>query len=117
MIECGRFNRRISIYEWTESENEMGHSITGLIFKRKVWAEIHPLRGKEVLEKNMEEPISTFKITCRFFNGLTEEMYIEYGESQYAIKSICDIDMKHKYYEIIAEINKKKKPKIGVPND
>ena len=95
----------------------MGHTITGLVLKRKVWAELHPYRGKEILEANMKEPISTFKITCRYFKGLTEDMYIEYGDSQYAIDSIADIDMKHKYYEIIVKINKKKKPKVGVIND
>lgn len=117
MINVGRLRKRVNILEWTETENEMGHSVEGLVLKRTVWAEIHPYRGHEKIEANMLEAESTFKITMRYFDGLTEEMYIEYKDEQYQITSIADIDMKHKYYEIIAKINKKKKPKVGVIND
>lgn len=117
MINVGRLRKRINIYEWAESENEMGHTVEGLTLKKTVWAEIHPYRGHELLEANMIEAESTYKITMRYFDGLTEEMYIEYKDEQYQITSIADLEMRHKYYEVICKINKKKKPKIEVTND
>lgn len=117
MINVGRLRKRINIYEWGESTNEMGHTVTGLKLLKTVWAEIHPYRGKEIVESNMKEAIGTYKITIRYFKDLTEEMYIEYLDSQYEIESISDLEMAHHYMELLCKINKKKKPKIEDTND
>ena len=102
MINVGRFNRRIRICAWFDTENEIGQSINKLEPIRTVWAEIHP--------KN------TYRITCRYFKGLTQEMYIlydgdEFGKLELAITSVVDVDMKHKFYEIYCLEKKHKEQK------
>ena len=67
MINVGRFNRRIRICAWFDTENEIGQSINKLEPIRTVWAEIHPLKGKEYIEAQMLETKNTYRITCRYF--------------------------------------------------
>ena len=47
----------------------------------------------------------------RWFEGLTEEMFIEYRSQQFSITSICDVEMSHDYYELMCKENKKKTKK------
>ena len=108
MIDCGRFNKRVEILKWVESENEIGETINKLDVFKTIWAEIHPLKGKEYVEAKMLEAETTYKVTCRYFKGLTEDMYIRYLDLELQITSICDSDMKHKYYEIMCKKNNKK---------
>lgn len=111
MIDCGRFNKRIKVLSWQSGTNELGQDTTSLKEYKTVWAEIHPLKGKEYLEAKMIESKTTYRITCRYFSGLTEEMYIDYNSKELAITSICDVDMKHKYYEIVCTETHKKEQK------
>ena len=116
MINVGRFNRRIRICAWFDTENEIGQSINRLEPIRTVWAEIHPLKGKEYIEAQMLETKNTYRITCRYFKGLTQEMYIlydgdEFGKLELAITSVVDVDMKHKFYEIYCLEKKHKEQK------
>ena len=116
MINVGRFNRRIRICAWFDTENEIGQSINKLEPIRTVWAEIHPLKGKEYIEAQMLETKNAYRITCRYFKGLTQEMYIlydgdEFGKLELAITSVVDVDMKHKFYEIYCLEKKHKEQK------
>lgn len=117
MINVGRLRKRIIILHYAEVENEMGHTETKLVPLKTVWAEVRPLRGKEYVEANMLDATTTYRVTIRYFSGLTEEMYIEYNGQNLAITSICDIEMRHKYYEIMCVEDKKKKPKKEVNDD
>ena len=108
MINVGRLRKRINIYTWGESENELGQTTTELIKLKSTWAEIHPLKGKEYVEANMLQSETTYKVTLRYFKGLTEDMYIEYMDKMFSITSICDMEMRHKYYEVMCKEHKNK---------
>ena len=112
MINVGRFNKRIGILDWVEEENELGQTINKLKSVREVWAEIHPLKGREYIEGQMLEAETTYKITCRYFGEINEDMLISYGNLQLMIISICDVDMGHKFYEIMCKKNKKRQKEI-----
>ena len=115
MIDCGRFNKRINIMIWGEEENEIGQTVEKLTKFKTVWAEIHPLRGKEIIQADLIEARTNYKITCRYFKGLTQSMFIVFNDTvsdkELSITSICDVDMKHRYYEIICmeRVNKEQK--------
>ena len=116
MINVGRFNKRIKILSWCEDVNEIGQTVNKLKEIKTVWAEIHPLKGKEYMEAQMLETKNTYRISCRYFKGLTQEMYIGYdggdfGKLELAITSVVDVDMKHKFYEIYCLEKKHKEMK------
>mgnify|MGYP002624095615 FL=1 len=111
MINIGRLRNRIQILDYREDENELGQTIKGIVPIRTVWAEIHPLKSKEYIEAGLTQTETTYKITVRYFEGLTEEMVIGYKDSQFSIVSICDIEMKHLYYELMCKEIKKKRKK------
>ena len=113
MINIGRLRNRIQILEYAESENELGQTVNGLVPIKTVWAEIHPLKSKEYIEAGLTQTETTYKITMRYFEGLTEEMVIEYQDRQFSVVSIADIEMKHLFYELMCkEIKKKKKKEV-----
>lgn len=114
MINIGRLRKRIKVYEFKSGTNALGQDTTGLKLKQTVWGEIHPLKGKEIMSANMKEAISSYKITMRYFSGLTEEMYLGYNNMKFQITSICNVDMLNKFYEVMCEEYKKK---VVVIND
>lgn len=114
MINIGRLRNRIQILEFNESENELGQTINGLVPIRTVWAEIHPLKARECIETGLTQTETNYKITMRYFEGLTEEMVIEYKGEQFSIVSKCDIEMKHLFYELMCKGIRKKKKKEQV---
>ena len=111
MINIGRLRKRITILKFEETENELGQTVNALKPFKTVWAEIHPLKSREYIEAGLTQTESTYKILMRWFEGLTEEMFIEYRSQQFSITSICDVEMSHDYYELMCKENKKKRKK------
>ena len=110
MINLGRLNKRIKILDYREGENELGQTVNALVVVKTVWAEIHPLKSKEYIEAGLTQTETNYKITMRYFEGLTEEMCIGYNGHQFSITSICDVEMAHQFYELMCkEIRKKRK--------
>lgn len=113
MINPARLNKRVKVYAYVMSENKLGQTVGKLKKIKEVWAEIRPLRTKEYIEANLLDSKTTYKITIRYFEGLTEDMYLEYKEKQFAITSIADVNMRHETYELMAtEKQKKKEAKV-----
>lgn len=114
MINVGRLRNRIKILSYQESENELGQTVNGLTPLKTVWAEIHPLKSKEYIEAGLTQTETNYKITIRYYEDLNEEMVIGYKDKQLLITSICDIEMKHLYMELMCkEILKKKKKELS----
>ena len=100
MTNVGIRNRRVDVLEEHEGKNSLGQTVVGYKKIRTVWAQIHPLRGKEKIQGNLIESREPYRVTFGYFKGLTESMILKYDGRYFNITSIADVEMQHIDYEV-----------------
>lgn len=93
-MRAGRLNRRITIQEPTETQDDYGEAIQSWATFRTVWAEVRQKPGQESFDADqiVAETNTVFKI--RYLTGLTRKMRISYISDIYDIHSISEIGFK-----------------------
>ncbi|WP_069649642.1 phage head closure protein [Caloranaerobacter ferrireducens] len=66
-----------------------------------VWANIKPLRGREFFQAQQIQSEVTHKITIRYTDAVNITSRIKYKNKTFEIKSIIDIDNRHRFLEIM----------------
>lgn len=103
-LNIGKLDKRISICEMETVEGRLGNDKTVLKEKYVRWAEITPLKSKEQIVNYHDQADIVYKIIIRYIAGLKQNKhYIYYQGKVLNITSIIDINMQHKYYEILAQ--------------
>ena len=99
-INPGRLNKRVKIFGYQNVETPLGAVRSELAELAEVWAEIRPTRGKEFLEYYREENELQFKVTIRYYPGLTEKHVLVFNDRQFEINSIINLMEAGVYMEI-----------------
>lgn len=63
---------------------------------------VAPMSGREYAESQKLRTETTYKISTRFFRGITAEMRILYNGKEFEIVSVLDLDERHEELQIIA---------------
>lgn len=90
-MDIGRTNKRVSFCEFVEEKNEMNQTTQVLKKIRTVWASVEPKSGREYIEAEKEHPELTYIITTRYMDNVTPDMYIQYRDRLFNIRSIRNI--------------------------
>lgn len=99
-MDIGRTNKRVTFCRFTEEQNEM-HQTTQVLKKiRTVWASVEPKSGREYIEAEKERPELTYIITTRYMKDITPDMFIQFRERLFNIKSIRNIRENNEMLEI-----------------
>lgn len=87
------FNKRISILEFKEIENEVGDTEQRLIEIKKVYAFITSIsKGKEYIENKKIQQKLIYKIILRTNLEINQSMFIKYKDKLFNINDILDIN-------------------------
>ena len=65
---------------------------------------VSPMSGREYEESQKLRTETTYKISCRYFRGITPEMRILYDTKEFEIVSVLDLNEKHEELQDLAEI-------------
>lgn len=90
-MDIGRTNKRVSFCKFVEEKNEMNQMTQVLKKIRTVWASVEPKSGREHIEAEKEHPELTYIITTRYMDNVTPDMYIQYRDRLFNIRSIRNI--------------------------
>lgn len=63
---------------------------------------VSPMSGREYEESQKLRTETTYKISTRFFRGITPEMRILYDNKEFEIVSVLDLDERHEELQIVA---------------
>ncbi len=99
MIKSGKMNKRISIEEpATGSPAKNAYGEKNIVWEEfaEVWAEIMPLVGREYWAQQQVQSEVTVKIRIRYLAGILPTMRVVHGERILAIKSVIDVNERHK---------------------
>lgn len=106
-MNSGALNKRITFNAMSKVSDALGDHLKPEAYKT-VWANVKAVRGSEYYEAQKIRNSLTYKITCRYLDGITPEMTITYGTKTMKIETVIDINESHDYLEIQAtEIIKK----------
>ena len=90
-MDIGRTNKRVSFCKFAEEKNEMNQTTQALKKIRTVWASVEPRSGREYIEAEKEHPELTYIITTRYMEDVTPDMFIQYRDRLFNIRSIRNI--------------------------
>lgn len=90
-MDIGRTNKRVSFCKFVEEKNEMNQTTQVLKKIRTVWASVEPKSGREYIEAEKEHPELTYIITTRYMEDVTPDMFIQYQDRLFNIRSIRNI--------------------------
>ncbi len=107
-IDIGRLNKRVTFLQYGESTDSMGQSRQALLPVKKMWAELAPVKGGEFYEAQKLREEITYKVYVRHFKGVSSDMYIQYKDTLYEIKSVIDIDAAGRLLQIYCTEHKGK---------
>lgn len=100
-MDIGRTNKRVSICRYEKAKNELKQVEQKLTIIRTVWASVEPTRGREYQEAQRIRSELTYKITMRYFKGITSNMIIKYKDRYFQIISVINVRERCEMLELI----------------
>jgi len=101
-IDPGKFNKRITILTTTDGKNEVGDTILVPATFKTVWASVSPVNGRDYVEAKKYQAELTYKITIRYFTGITPDMTIQFKDRIFLIQDIINPFEHNEMLEIMA---------------
>lgn len=68
-----------------------------------VWADVEPLQGVELFQAAQFNPSVNYRITIRYYPGIRPSWKVKYGTRVFDIKSVIDVDERHRKIELMCE--------------
>lgn len=86
----GSLDKRITFVGRVEGENRIGQDTLVPTDIKTVWARIEPARGREYYEAQKIRNEDSYKITTRYYKGITPDMLIRYKDKIFEIQNIIN---------------------------
>lgn len=105
VVNAGKYNRRIVIYEVVEEKDEDGFVDTVEVEVLKTYAEIKTLRGYTIITNDSDFEKAYINFTIRYPKTveITRDMLIKYRGKTYSIEYLNNIDFANVELEIQAK--------------
>lgn len=107
-LSAGRLRKKVAIYGYKEIDSPLGGKKVILAPKATVRAEMKPVRGTEYMEYYRDANALQYKITIRYRPDLTEKDVLLYGDRQFEINSIINVNEDNVALEIYCTESKDK---------
>lgn len=73
MIKAGTLRERVVVQKPSSTRSPAGNVTLGWATERTVWAAVHGLSGREVLQAMQADVTVSYRVIIRFFDGITPE--------------------------------------------
>ena len=104
MINAGEYNKKISIYQETEVEDNAGFKIRSQSIVLNTWAKVKTTKGFTLLQNNTDFEQAHTNFTIRFpKKEITRDMLIKYRGKTYTIEYLNNVDENNVELEIQAK--------------
>ena len=104
MINAGEYNKRITIYQVTEQEDDGGFKKKGETVILSVYAKVKTTKGFTLIANNTDFEKAYTNFTIRFpKTKVTRDMQIRYNGKDYSIEYLNNVDEANVELEIQAK--------------
>ncbi len=100
---ASRLKHRIDIEQPVEVADGGGGFTTSWQNFTTIWAEVKPLRGREVFDDDQIQDIKNFRITIRYMDNITTRMRIMFDERYFNIRAVINPDEGAESLELLCE--------------
>ena len=105
MMNAGKYNKRISIYQETVKEDNAGFGVSTKSIVLKTWASVKTSKGYTLIKNNTDFEQAYTNFTIRFpQREITRDMLIEYNGKTYTIEYLNNVDEQGIELEIQAKV-------------
>jgi SPP1 family predicted phage head-tail adaptor len=91
MLAAGKLDRRITLKAPVATQDAAGQSDLTWTDVATVWAQVLPLRGRELVTAQADVPQADLKIRIRWMAGVTEAMRVAYEGTDYGVFRVAEI--------------------------
>jgi SPP1 family predicted phage head-tail adaptor len=103
-LRIGNLRHRVTIQSLgTRVDDGAGGGSIPFADVATVWAEVHPLTGREQFLAGAFNPALTHRVTIRYRPGIKPSDRIVYGTRVLDIKSVADVEERHRQLEMLCE--------------
>lgn len=104
MLNPGKYNKRISIYQVEKKEDNSGFKTTSKSLLLNAWANVKTTKGFTLIANNTDFSKSFTNFTIRYPNvEITRDMVIEFNSKTYLIEYLNNINEENIELEIQAK--------------
>lgn len=102
-MEPGRLRHRVIVEQVSRIPDTMGQGTETWTTFTTLWADIQPLRGRELFEAQKSASEVTAKIITRYRAGISPTWRLKYGNIVYKILGIVNPGMKNERLEFMVK--------------
>ena len=108
MINAGDYNKKISIYQIVEVEDDAGFKTRSKSIILNTYAKVKTTKGFTLIANNTDFEKAYTNFTIRYPKvNITRDMLIEYKDKTYSIEYLNNVDEKNVELEIQAKVVEK----------
>ncbi len=95
-LMAGKLRHRIAIQQRTTDQDDYGQQLDQWDDVARVWADIEPLNGRELLAAAAVQAETTHTVTMRYRPGITPQLRINYNGRLFNILNVLDDNERHR---------------------
>ena len=104
-MRAGRLRHRVTIQNYTESQNTFGETTKTWADYATIWAAIEPVKGREFWESQQVNAEITTKITMRYLAGVKPKMRVLDDNRIFEIDSVINVDERNRELQLLVKEN------------
>jgi len=102
-MRAGRLRHKVTIQDYTESQNTFGEVTKNWTDYATVWAAVEPVKGREFWESQQINAEITTKVTLRYLAGVKPKMRILYDTRIFEIDSVINVDERNRELQLLVK--------------
>lgn len=102
-MEAGKMRHRIVIEQSARAADDMGQAIETWTTYATLWANVEPLRGRELFAAQAANSEATIKITMRYYSGVKAKWRVKHGTAVYEIMEMINPGMRDEAMQLLCK--------------
>jgi len=102
-MESGKLNKRVEIQRATKTDDASGTPVETWAKLADVWAQLKPLRAREIVQEGQVQGDLTHQIRIRYYRGLTRKDRIKFGTRIFNLVEVINVDERGQMHELLAK--------------
>lgn len=102
-MQAGKLRHRVDIQKPTNAQNSLGETVPTFVDQDRVWAEVMPLSGRELLAARQTTGEVTHQVTIRWRDGLTPTHRIRFGTRIFEILSVINVEERNREMRVLCK--------------
>lgn len=102
-LRAGSLNRKVTIQQQGEGQDEIGQPVMGWMDVAQVWANIAAKSGLETASSDTQVSTARYSIRIRYRPGVTAAMRVVHGAAVYQIDAVLHDEANRQHTDLVCE--------------